>query len=137
MYRRMFAGVVGACALEMAMWGAAVQAQESPRQPYRALAARHVYDTYPQRIYSGKLPPLLHAIAITETEIDESGRVVSAVIAREPAAAKEVGPWIVSLIQAASPFPRPAQAGRVKFREIWLVDKSGSFQLDALTEGQQ
>lgn len=62
---------------------------------------------------------------------------MSAIVTREPAAAKEVGPWAVSLIHAASPFPKPAAAGRTRFREIWLVDKSGAFQLDALTEGQR
>jgi len=104
---------------------------------YRAAGARHLYDTYRQRIYIGKLPPLLYAIAITETDIDENGQVVSAVVTREPAAAKEVGPWIVSLIHAASPFPKPAPAGPTRYREIWLVDKSGTFQLDTLTEGQR
>ena len=115
---------------------AAAQPAEAPLH-YRAVAARHVYETYAQRIYRGQLPPLLHAIAITETEVDENGHVVSAVVTREPASAKDVGPRIVSMIHAASPFPKPAQAGRTRFSEVWLVDKSGAFQLDALTEGQR
>lgn len=106
------------------------------RSPYRAVAARHVYSTYQQRIFKGMLPPLLYAIAIIETVVDENGRVLSAVVTREPAAAKEIGPWAVSLIRAASPFPKPTPAKRTRFTEIWLVDKSGKFQLDSLTEGQ-
>lgn len=106
-------------------------------RPYRAVGARHLYDTYRQRIFKGQLPPMLYAIAITETEIDEDGHVVSAVVTREPAAAKEVGPWVVSLIHAASPFPKPGRAGHTRYQEIWLVDKSLTFQLDTLTEGQR
>ena len=56
---------------------------------------------------------------------------------RRPASAREVTPWVVSLIRRASPLPPPARMGRVKFLEIWLVDKSGQFQLDSLTEGQR
>jgi hypothetical protein len=102
---------------------------------YREVGANHLYSAYPQRIKAGKLPPLLYAVAIVETEIDEDGNVIDAVITREPAAAKEVGPWIVSLIRAASPFPRPGH--RTLYRDIWLVDRSLTFQLDTLTEGQQ
>ena len=76
-----------------------------------------------------------YAVAIVETEIDENGNVIDAVVTREPAAAKEVGPWIVSMIRAASPFPKPGQ--RTRYRDIWLVDRSYTFQLDTLTEGQQ
>jgi len=42
------------------------------------------------------------------------------------------------MIKNASPFPAPpASMGTVKYTEIWLVDKSGRFQLDSLTEGQR
>ena len=33
--------------------------------------------------------------------------------------------------------PAPAKLGSVRYTEIWLVDKSGRFQLDTLTEGQR
>jgi protein TonB len=32
--------------------------------------------------------------------------------------------------------PPPVRMGRVRFIEIWLVDRSGRFQVDSLTEGQ-
>ena len=104
---------------------------------YRADGARHLYNRYPTRIHRGKLPPLMYAIAITETEIDENGEVVSAVVTREPAAAKEVTPWVVAMIRQASPFPKPGRLGRVKYTEVWLVDRTGMFQLDTLSEGQR
>jgi hypothetical protein len=104
---------------------------------YRADGARHLYSRYPAHIHKGKLPPLMYAIAITETEIDENGEVVSAVVTREPAAAKEVGPWVVAMIRQAAPFPRPSRLGHVKYTDVWLVDRTGRFQLDTLSEGQQ
>jgi hypothetical protein len=105
---------------------------------YRMDGARHLYASYPQHVHKGKLPPLMYAIAITETEIDENGQVVEARMVREPAAAKEVSPWVLEMIRKASPFPKPARLGRrVKYTDIWLVDKSGKFQLDTLTEGQR
>ena len=104
---------------------------------YRVDGARHIYATYPSHIHKGKLPPLMYAIAITETEIDENGHVVDARMVREPAAAKEVSPWVLEMIRKASPFPRPARLGHVKYTDIWLVDKTGKFQLDTLTEGQR
>jgi len=43
----------------------------------------------------------------------------------------------VEMIKKASPFPAPEKMGAVRYTEIWLVDKSGRFQLDTLTEGQR
>ena len=104
---------------------------------YRRDGARHIYAVYPKHIHKGKLPPLMYAVAITETEIDENGQVLNAVMVREPAAAKEVSPWVLAMIRKAAPYPKPARMGRVKYTDIWLVDKSGKFQLDTLTEGQR
>ena len=126
------------CALACVVWFAALgsaAAESAGAGNYREVGANHLYRAYPKHIKAGKLPPLLYAIAIVETEIDENGNVIDAVVTREPAAAKEVGPWIVSMIRAASPFPKPGQ--RTRYQDIWLVDRSYTFQLDTLTEGQQ
>ena len=104
---------------------------------YRADGARHLYSRYPAHVHKGKLPPLMYAIAITETEIDENGQVLRAAVVREPAAAKEVSPWVVEMIRRASPFPKPTKLGHVTYTDVWLVDKTGKFQLDTLSEGQQ
>ena len=111
-------------------------AMTTPLAAYRVIGAHHLYNAYGERIFKGRLPPRLYAIAIVETEIDEEGRVVNAVIAREPAAAKEVMPWILGLIRQASPFPKPGTPGHTTYRDIWLVDRDYTFQLDTLTEGQ-
>jgi hypothetical protein len=104
---------------------------------YRIDGARHIYAAYPMRIMRGKLPPLMYAMMITETEIDATGNIVNVVVVREPAAAKEVTPWVVAMIRRAGPFPAPVKMGGVKYFEVWAVDKSGLFQLDTLSEGQR
>jgi hypothetical protein len=114
--------------------GAASEA--STGQEYRRDAARRVYESFPTHIHRGKLPPLMYAIAITEADIDASGRVTEVRMIREPAAAKEVGPWLMAL-QRKVQFPTPVRMERVTYREIWLVDKTGKFQVDTLTEGQR
>ena len=88
------------------------------------------------RIYKGKLPPLLYGVMMTETQIDAQGAVIDVTV-RRPPAAKEVGPWVVQLIKRAGPYPAPAKMGLTTVNEIWLVDKSGLFQVDTLTEGQR
>lgn len=103
---------------------------------YRNDGARHIYAAYAKQIHKGKMPPLLYGIAIIETDIDATGAVQNVRVVRQPAAA-EVAPWAVEMIKKASPFPAPAKLGQVKYTEIWLVDKSGRFQLDTLTEGQR
>lgn len=112
-----------------------VSEAENP-QDYKKDFARHVYKSYPMRIYRGRLPPLLYGVMLTETQIDANGVVID-VSVRRPPAAKEVGPWVVQLIKRAGPFPAPARMGLSTISEIWLVDKSGNFQLDTLTEGQR
>jgi periplasmic protein TonB len=111
----------------------------SADKEYRLDAARHVYAAFPARVHKGKLPPMMYAVMITDTEIDATGQVVNVSVARPPASAKEVAPWVVSLIRGAAPFPAPARLGgaSVTYREIWLVDKTGLFQVDTLTEGQR
>jgi len=104
---------------------------------YRKDGAKHLYAAYGKQIHKGKLPPLLYGVAIIETEIGADGAVRDVRVVRQPAAA-EVGPWAVEMIKKASPFPAPPTTmGSVKYTEIWLVDKSGRFQLDTLTEGQR
>lgn len=103
---------------------------------YRSDGARHIYAAYAKHVHKGKMPPLLYGVAIIETEIDAQGNVQNVRVVRKPAAA-EVEPWAVNMIKAASPFPAPSKMGSVRYTDIWLVDKSGRFQLDTLTEGQR
>jgi protein TonB len=104
-------------------------------QTYRKDAAKHIYATYPMRVWKGKMPPLLYGVAIVETEVDADGTVLDVRFRRPPGAA-EVAPWIIQMIRKAGPFPAPAKLGKATYVDIWLVHKGGNFQLDTLTEGQ-
>lgn len=103
---------------------------------YRKDGARHIYTTYSNQIFKGKLPPLVHAIVVVETELDASGHVRGVNMIRVPTHAPDVTERVRKMIHQASPLPAPSRLGGTKYFEVWLVDKSGRFQLDTLTEGQ-
>ena len=103
---------------------------------YRKDGARHIYATYADQIYKGKLPPLVHAIVVVETELDSGGNVRSVNMIRVPTHAPDVTERVREMIRKASPLPAPTRMGGTRYFEVWLVDKSGRFQLDTLTEGQ-
>jgi hypothetical protein len=107
-------------------------------QEYRIDAARHLYACFPERIYRGKLAPLLYGVMMVEVQLDATGNVVEVSMVRKPAA-DEVAPWVVSMIKRAAPFPPPTRfpGGVIRFTETFFVDKSGLFQTFSLTEGQR
>ncbi|SDZ81719.1 hypothetical protein SAMN05421875_10254 [Acidovorax soli] len=108
----------------------------STARAYRRDAATHLYNQNNQRVFKGKLPPLLYAIGVLEVDIDRSGRITKLHWMRAPRHAPEVVAEIERTVRAAAPFPVPARMGRVTYTDTWLWDKSGHFQLDTLTEGQ-
>jgi hypothetical protein len=114
-----------------------ITAQTPAVRTYRKIGARHIYNKYPQRIYKGKIPPLVYAVVVTETEVDSSGRVTGVHFSRTPSHAPEVSGKIAELIREASPLPSPGKIGAHTYVDTWLWDKSGQFQLDTLTLGQR
>ena len=107
----------------------------TPRD-YRRDAAGHLYGKNKDRIYKGKMPPLLYAIGVLQVEVDGRGRVMSTSWMRAPKHAPEVMAEIEKIVQIAAPYPIPVRLGRVTYTDTWLWHKSGLFQLDTLTEGQ-
>lgn len=103
---------------------------------YRKDAATHLYGRNAQRIFKGKLPPLLYAIGVLEVHLDRNGRITQLHWMRAPRHAPEVIADIERTVRAAAPFPAPTHMGRVVYTDTWLWDKKGQFQLDTLTEGQ-
>ena len=89
-----------------------------------------------ERIYAGRLPPMLYAIGVLEVDVDARGQVSGLNWRRAPRHAPEVIAEIERTVRAAAPFPAPARLGRVTYTDVWLWDRSGRFQLDTLTEGQ-
>lgn len=110
-------------------------AATSPRA-YRQDGATHLYGLNAERIYKGRMPPLLYAIGVLNVEIDRIGRVTRLDWMRAPRHAPEVVAEIERTVRKASPFPAPTRLGRVVYTDTWLWHKSGKFQLDTLTEGQ-
>ena len=103
---------------------------------YRADAATHLYGLNQERVYKGRLPPLLYAIGVLQVDLDGGGHVRDLRWMRAPKHAPEVIAEIERTVRAAAPFPAPARMGRVVYTDTWLWDRSGRFQLDTLTEGQ-
>ncbi len=114
-----------------------ITAQTAAVRSYRKTGARYIYTRYADRIYKGKIPPLVYAVATVETHIDAKGAVEAVTFMRAPEHAPEVSLQIVELIKKASPLPEPGRLGAHTYVETWLWDKSGKFQLDSLTEGQR
>jgi periplasmic protein TonB len=103
---------------------------------YRADAAQHIYARNSERIWKGRMPPLLYAIGVLQVEVDGQGQVRNLSWMRAPKHAPEVIAEIEKTVRAAAPFPVPAKMGKVVYTDTWLWHKSGRFQLDTLTEGQ-
>jgi hypothetical protein len=103
---------------------------------YRADAASHVYGLNKDRVWKGRLPPLLYAIGTLQVDLDAKGQVRGMSWMRRPSHAPEVVAEIERTVRAAAPYPAPARMGKVVWTDTWLWHKSGQFQLDTLTEGQ-
>lgn len=116
--------------------GSARSSAATTPRAYRSDGATHLYGLNAHRIFKGRMPPLLYAIGVLNVEIDRVGRVTKLDWMRAPNHAPEVVAEIERTIRSASPFPAPARMGKVVYTDTWLWHKSGKFQLDTLTEGQ-
>lgn len=104
---------------------------------YRKDAAQHIYQKFPHKIYTGKLPPLLKAVAVLDVVIGPDGRVQEMIWSRPPSHVPEVMADIENMVRSAGPFPAPVHMRKVVYTETWLWHSSNRFQLDTLTEGQK
>ncbi|MEJ7929279.1 hypothetical protein WG922_04760 [Ramlibacter sp. AN1015] len=112
-----------------------VSAARTPRD-YRRDAAAHLYALHRERVFTGRLPPMLYAVGVLEVDLDGNGHPRRLNWLRAPRHAPEVVAEIERMVRASAPYPRPVRMGRVTYTDTWLWDKSGRFQLDTLTEGQ-
>lgn len=103
---------------------------------YRRDAAGHLYGTHAHRIYKGRMPPLLEAVGVLNVDIDQKGAVKSINWMRAPKHVPQVMAEIERMVKAAAPYPAPKHLSQVTYTDVWLWHKSGKFQLDTLTEGQ-
>lgn len=112
------------------------RSQAGTAREYRKDAAAHLYQLNGDRIYKGRLPPMLYAIGVLDIELDRQGQVLGTHWKRAPTHAPEVMAEIEQTVRKAAPYPVPARLGKVTYTDVWLWHKSGKFQLDTLTEGQ-
>lgn len=103
---------------------------------YRKDAASHLYAQHRERVFKGRLPPMLEAVGVVHVDIDQRGGVKAIHWQRAPRHAPQVMREIERMVKAAAPFPAPAHMSQVTYADVWLWHKSGKFQLDTLTEGQ-
>lgn len=116
--------------------GSARSSSAATPRAYRADGATHIYGLNAERIYKGRMPPLLYAIGVLDVHVDGVGRVTRLDWSRAPRHAPEVIAEIERTVKTAAPFPAPSRMGKVVYTDTWLWHKSGKFQLDTLTEGQ-
>ena len=114
---------------------ALVSYADSPRA-YRRDGAQHLYRLNEHRVFRGRLPPLLRAVGVMQLELDHRGRIQNLRWMRAPTHVPEVMAEIEKMVRAAAPYPVPRHLAKVTYTDVWLWHKSGKFQLDTLTEGQ-
>ncbi len=105
-------------------------------QEYRVDAAKHLYKLNGERVFKGRLPPMLYAVGVLDVEVDRQGQVTRTYWVRAPGHAPEVMKEIENTVRKAAPYPVPARMNKVVYSDVWLWHSSGRFQLDTLTEGQ-
>ncbi len=103
---------------------------------YRKDAAGHLYGLHAHRIYKGRMPPLLEAVGVLNVDIDQKGSVKAVNWMRAPKHVPHVMAEIERMVKASAPYPIPKNLSQVTYTDVWLWHKSGKFQLDTLTEGQ-
>lgn len=103
---------------------------------YRKDAASHLYALHRDELYVGKMPPLLYAVGVLQTDIDRRGYVTGVRWMRAPSHAPEVMAQVEAMVRAAAPYPAPWKLGAITYTETWLWHKSGRWQLHTLSEGQ-
>lgn len=112
-----------------------ISSAKTPKE-YRRDAAKHLYEKNKHRIYKGRMPPLLYAVGTLHVGVNSRGMVDYVQWMRAPSHAPEVMADIEKTVRAAAPYPAAIALGGVTYTDTWLWDKSGRFQLDTLTEGQ-
>lgn len=110
--------------------------QARNERDYRQDAAKHVYALHRPHVYQGRLPPMLEAVGVLNVDIDPQGAVKRLHWTRAPRHVPHVMKEIERLAHAAAPYPVPQHLRQVTYTDVWLWHKSGKFQLDTLTEGQ-
>lgn len=106
---------------------------------YKAHVARHIVQHNADRIFSGRLPPMLPAIVVVNITVDGDGQMTDVQVqrARDANAARIA---MASMLRSG-PLPRPhgllaANSRAMTFSETFLFDRDYRFQLRTLAGPQ-
>lgn len=106
---------------------------------YKADVARHIMDRNPERIFDGRLPPMLPAIVVLNITVDGDGRLTDVQVQRS----RDQGASEVALasLRRSGPLPKPyglapPKGGAMTFSETFLFAEPYRFQIRSLAEAQ-
>jgi len=118
---------------------APVAAPSSTLDAYKLDVARHVLARNAERVFSGRLPPMLPAIVVLNITVDRDGRLTEVQVqrSRDPDASKVA----LDSMRRSGPLPRPdgllaAHMRAMSFSETFLFDHDYRFQLRSLAGPQ-
>lgn len=105
---------------------------------YKADVARHVMLRNPERIFEGRLPPLLPAVVVLNITVDREGRLTDVQVQRSrDRGASEVA---LASLRRSGPLPRPdglgQQSDAMTFSETFLFAERYRFQIRTLAGPQ-
>lgn len=105
---------------------------------YKADVARHIMHRNPERIFDGRLPPMLPAIVVLNITVDEQGRLTDVQVqrSRDPGASEVA----LASLRRSGPLPRPdgltLRGAAMTFSETFLFGEQYRFQLRSLSGAQ-
>lgn len=119
---------------------AAVRGAEAPMvklslDEYKRLVASQIQHDNPDRIFNGRLPPMLPAIVVLGIRVDQDGAVKEVVVQRSRDA--EASAIAMSAVKHCGMLPKPRQLLReggtsLEFSETFLFNEQYRFQLRTL-----
>ncbi len=108
-------------------------------EEWRKEIALKIYLNNKDLIYPTKLPPLLYAVGVVETQIGINGEIQKINWMRVPKHSPEIIQMVEGILNKQAPFTIPSNLGAPPYSYIdtWLWNKNYQFQLHTLTQGQK
>lgn len=117
---------------------AAVPPPSRTLDAYKADVARHIMDRNPERIFDGRLPPMLPAIVVLNITVDDQGQLTDVQVqrSRDPGASEVA----LASLRRSGPLPRPdglmPRGAAMTFSETFLFGEQYRYQIRSLAGPQ-
>ena len=105
---------------------------------YKADVARHIMHRNPERIFDGRLPPMLPAIVVLNITVDDQGQLTDVQVqrSRDPGASEVA----LASLRRSGPLPRPdglmPRGAAMTFTETFLFGEQYRYQIRSLAGPQ-